>query len=161
MEPSRQAPSTWRIIVTDLPTLAVSLFAFSAWFLCGVLAVWGLAAAGRGVDPGRTREGALLGAQTAVLATLFALIFVVLRVRWFRALYSRGMVVPGTIVSAHFSSRGHGHVTYRYTYLGETYKRWRSVMLVPWTRGLKPGTQVPVVVDPEDPKQAVIRDIYA
>jgi hypothetical protein len=57
--------------------------------------------------------------------------------------------------------RGRGQVAYTYTINGQKYLTTNAIMKNKHTQILKPGDTVTLVVDRENPKKALIRDLYS
>ena len=55
---------------------------------------------------------------------------------------------------------GQGWIAYRYTFQGRAYRSGVFVVVNKAVKTLSPGEQVSVVVDQNNPKRALIRDLY-
>lgn len=74
-------------------------------------------------------------------------------------LYSMGMEVKAIVNSVSFF-RDRGKIAYVYTYQGQKYLSGNSVMKTKRTKLYKVGDKIEVLVDRNNPKRAVIKDLY-
>lgn len=81
------------------------------------------------------------------------------RVARIRRVFARGVAVRGRVEAAHFH-RGRGRLYYTYWFEGYRFDSWAAVRRTPGTRALKVGDEVDLLVLPEHPEQAYIRDLY-
>lgn len=150
-------PSLTKIILRSYSTFLVVLFAVVAWLLSAVLAVSLLGPAVK--DRAHALEGVQSALFLAIAGSLFAGLFVMLRVRAYRRRFAEGVEVPG-IITFVFSWRGRASVRYAYDYMGQSYKGSGSVMRLTYGRPLRTGTAVTLLVDPQDPKRSLVRDFF-
>ncbi|WP_292471339.1 DUF3592 domain-containing protein [Methanolobus sp.] len=98
--------------------------------------------------------------KIAIFITAFAIISLFRRLLFFHTLYKRGVEVTGniyTILDCDFRHR----VEYKYQYQNVDYWRGNALTRSTYNRSnFKNGDEVILVVDPQNPKWAVIRDIY-
>ena len=74
-------------------------------------------------------------------------------------IFQNGIETPAVIelINAH---NGQGWIAYRYTFQGRAYRSGVFVVVNKAVKALSPGEQVIVVVDQNNPKRALIRDLY-
>ncbi|WP_342305211.1 hypothetical protein [Methanolobus sp. ZRKC5] len=92
---------------------------------------------------------------------VLSIIFLIWRWHFFHVLYMRSVNVTGYIHSADAFRTGGSRVEYKYEYKGEKY--WRGNALthsVFFNCNFHDGDEVVLQIDPENPKWAVIKDIY-
>lgn len=143
---NRQRPSLFRIISNDYPSLLAVLFPVVFWIFTAYFFYGGDASA----------ELFLLLSAGMTVVAIPVLIW---RYRMVASVFEDGMETPGTIQSIHFF-RGRGRVEYIYTFQGQKYASGNAVNRTKYTRDLSGGQSVTVVVDPENPKRAFIKEIY-
>ncbi|MBW2256977.1 MAG: hypothetical protein JRI25_20615 [Deltaproteobacteria bacterium] len=81
------------------------------------------------------------------------------RVVRIRRVFARGVVVRGQVEATHFH-RGRGRITVAYWLDGQRHSSWAPVRGTREVRRLAAGDEVDLVVLPDDPGQAFIRDLY-
>jgi len=91
--------------------------------------------------------------------TIIAVGILVWRVRVINAVFSDGIEVMATIKDV-VLSRGRGRINYRYAFQGRQYESGAYVIGVEEVRAVKPGSQMTVLVDCNNPKRAFICDLY-
>ena len=91
--------------------------------------------------------------------TVLALILLVWRVILINNVFTDGIEANATI-SRIFFFRDRGKIECIYPYLGEKYISSNRVLKFKFTKALKSGMEVVVVVDRNNPKRAFIRDLY-
>ena len=81
------------------------------------------------------------------------------RVTRLSAILNYGREAYGGIGHVSFH-RGRGQVVFIYTYMGQNYVGSTTVMGNKQTRSLSVGQEMVILVDGENPKRALIRDLY-
>ena len=117
-----------------------------------------------GVLPGRSGDVEILEDDRSfylALSASFAIvstIFLVKRVRGIRSLLAKGESVVGTIVYAR-RDRDRGRVEFEYEYRGTVFRRGMAVHYSEdWD--FQKGEPVELAVDPENPKRALIVEVF-
>ncbi len=100
-----------------------------------------------------------LTAFIGVVAFSFAIV-ALWRVRAINAVFRDGVEAPAVIEHLR-GSGGRGWIAYRYTFRGREYQSGVPVILNDEIKALSPGDRVVVVVDQNNPKRALIRDLYS
>lgn len=144
----RKSPSLIRLIDTDYIALVAVLLPLVAWGLYAVLNIAQVKPA-----PGMTYIA------VAAVITVIAVVVFLWRYRTLAGIFANGIEVPATIHHAAFF-RDRGRLEYVYTVQGEKYLGSAAVHKNRRTAALRPGEQVIVLVDPDHPKRAFIRDLY-
>ena len=152
-------PSLKKVMFADYSTSLVILIPVAAWLMLAMLGVMSLKAAADGKDLARGLEGMQISLVLAVAGTLFAILFVNLRLRMYRRRFAEGVEVPASIASV-FTWRGRASVSYAYDYMGQSYKGKGAVMRISYRRPLGRGVPVTLIVDPQNPKRSLVRDFY-
>lgn len=84
-------------------------------------------------------------------------------VRSIRRVFAEGVEVPGLITGIRFAGAfvgNKGYVTYTYAYRGVTYEGYNLIMRTRRANALRPGHQVRIVLRPDSPEDAEIRELY-
>ncbi|HEX9838566.1 MAG TPA: DUF3592 domain-containing protein, partial [Anaerolineales bacterium] len=81
------------------------------------------------------------------------------RYRTISSVFEDGTEAKGVVTGLSFF-RGRGRVQYSYTFQGEKQTSDNAINKNGRTRKLRVGEAVTVIVDPNDPKRAFIREIY-
>jgi hypothetical protein len=143
-----QQTSLGKIITVDYAAFAAFIFPLLLWVIYGVLYFY------REVKP----TDLTLPAVYAVLTLLSAAV-VAWRVRLINQIFDKGVEAKGTISHVAFF-RDRGRLEYTYFYMGQKYKSGNAVHRVKKTRDIQVGEQVVVLLDPDKPERAFIRDLY-
>ena len=156
--PPRRLPPVARILKVDAPAGVAALTFALVWTLhAGAVALgrlpWGIEAliATASEDPAPlilTTAGTVLGLGIATW-----------RVLRIRGVFARGAEVEGEITTLNFH-RGRGRIYYTFQHRGKAHTSWAPVHQSKAVRRLRVGDRVPILVDPEAPKRAYLRDLY-
>lgn len=153
-----QKPSVTRIILSDFTTALAMLIILVPWIMYIATAYFGFFPSLRGRDP-LTGSDAPFFQNLGIIATLIGIPLLVWRVRSFQALFARGVEVPGRITNVWFH-RDRGRIEYEYTYQDKKYSSGNAVMKSGRTNKFRNGDELVLIVDPENPKRALIRELY-
>jgi hypothetical protein len=151
-------PSPFRIIRTDYATILAMLFPVVIWGVYVATAFFGFFPGLRGREP-LTASDANFFLYFSVIVTLLGIPLLIWRIHVIRAIFIRGIEVSGKIMSAHFSG-SRGRLEYAYIFDGQTYRAGHAVHKTKQVRGIQPGDTITLVVDPNKPGKALIRDIF-
>ena len=157
MIPQRNMPSPFRVIRTDYAAMLALLFPVVIWGMYVATAFFGFFPGLRGREP-LTASDAPFFLYFSVIVTLLGIPLLIWRIHVIRAIFIRGIEVPGKIMSAHFPG-SRGRLEYAYIFRGQTYRSGHAFQKTKQIRGLQPGDDVTLVVDPNNPGKALIRDI--
>ena len=138
--------SLLRVISTDYPSFLSALFpivfgGFTAYFFFS------------------GNDAFQLFLLLTVGVTILGVPFLFRRYRTISSVFENGMQTQGVVTSIGFF-RGRGSVEYTYTFQGEKQTSSNAINKNSRTRNLRVGQSVKVVVDPNNPKQAFIQEIY-
>jgi hypothetical protein len=95
----------------------------------------------------------------AAIMSAFGLILLVWRVSIINAVFAAGHEAEATITGTSFF-RGRGRIEYTYLFQGSHYNSGNAVQETKATNAVQVGNKVIVLVDPNRPKRAFIRDLY-
>jgi len=151
-------PSLLGIIQLDTVALLALLFPLVIWGIYIATTYFGFFPGLGGRDP-LTGADAPLFLYLGLIATVVGIPLLLWRVRSFQSMFRRGIQVRGRITDVSFY-RDRGRVEYSYTYEGQTYAGGNAVQKTGRSEALQPGGEVTLLVDPEKPQRAVIRDLY-
>ena len=104
-------------------------------------------------------EAASFFLYLAIAATVIGIPLLIWRIRTFQSHFARGVEVAGKVIAIGFR-RDRGRIEYAYSYQGQTYQGANAIHKISKTRHLKPGDEITLLVDPDKPKRAFVRDIY-
>jgi hypothetical protein len=93
-----------------------------------------------------------------VVATLTGIPMIGWRIRFFQTLYRRGVEVNGHIYLEYVLSTK--RVEYKYTYQGIDYWRGNALADSKYQNYYNDGDEVILLIDPQNPKRAIIKDLY-
>lgn len=158
MSPQLLVPSAFRIIGTDYTASLAVIFPLVIWAMYVAITFFGFFPGFRGRDP-LTPSVAPFLLNFALILTVVGLPLLIWRIRSIQSHFKRGVEVPGTITSANFY-RGRGRLEYAYSFQDQTYRTGNAVQETKQIKGLQPGDNIILVVDPDKPRKALIRDIY-
>ena len=135
-----------------------SLFAFLIPFVLGffhILVLYGYTPAGSGFGFTEADESDIISSQIAtVIISTIAILFFVIRIRFFYMLYKRGVEVSGTIIE-----RG-ARIEYEYVYKNRKYLKGNSLSFAFKENDYQVGQEIILCVDPKKPTRAIIKEIY-
>lgn len=142
----KQSPSLFRVISTDYSSYLSVLFpivfgSFTAYFFA------------------TENNSSQLFLFLAIGATVIGIPILIQRYRTISSVFTNGTETKGIITSIGFF-RGRGRVEYSYTFQGEKLTSSNAINRNGRTRNLRVGQAVKVFVDPDNPKQAFIQEIY-
>jgi len=142
----RTRPSPADIIWTDWPALFASLM------------VPGIGLIGLLVSAGRLDQVTLLTVTLPVTIVSLALLF--WRIRRVRNLFRYGTAVPGAVMEVRIV-RDRGRLEFLYEWENQTHGGWMPVHKNRRVVALRPGQAVTVLVDPANPRKAVVEEAFA
>ena len=93
------------------------------------------------------------------IITVLGLLLLFWRVRRIRGIFARGKAVPGVVLGTRFY-RGGGSVQVVYANFGRLYVGHNLILQAFRGRTLKKDQVVTVLLDPQHPHRALIRDFY-
>jgi hypothetical protein len=127
------------------------------WGLFIATGVFGLSLSRRGRAVGG--DGSMF-LYIAIAVTAICIPLALWRVSSFRKAFARGVEVPGLVRDTSFY-RGRGRLEFTYTYQGREYTSAASVQESAAVAALSPNSRVTVILDPEAPAKAYLRDLFA
>lgn len=151
-------PSMFRIVQSDYLTGLSILVVVVFWGMYVAIAYFGFFPGLRGRSP-LTGSDAPFFLDLSIIATLIAVPLIIWRIHSFHSIFVRGVEVTGRITSISFF-RDRGRVEYTYVYQGKSYESGNAIHKTGRTKTLQPDSEITLVVDRENPKRALIRDLY-
>ena len=152
----RPEPRVQRIVASDLLAMLSALLP---------VVMWGLyVATAFGVEF-RSRSGTWVGGRDplflnlALVATLIGGAVLVVRIRRVQALFAGGIQATGEVTSVEFI-KDRGRVEYKFRFRNREVQTGAAVAKTAATSGLRVGQSVNLVVDPSDPRRALIVSLY-
>ena len=94
-----------------------------------------------------------------IIATLVGIPIFVWRIHSIKTIFSRGIEITCRITKI-WLYRDRGRVEYTYTYQGQTYNGGNAIQKTERTKMLQPGLEVPLIIDSENPKRAIVKELY-
>lgn len=158
MNSTSREPSIFTIMWTDYPAFLAVLFAVMAWVIYIFLVGFGTPIDPENLTPQVLQENQRLF-YIALAVTLLALPVLVWRFMLIRKVIGSGKETKGKVESVFFY-RDRGRVKYSYKHEGQSYSCNITLHRTRKTKAIKQGDQVILMVDPESPKRALIRDLY-
>jgi hypothetical protein len=152
-------PSIVRIIQSDYLALIGVLFPVVALILYICVAYFGFFPGFRGHDPILGTEGAPLFFYLFIVGMAIGVPLEIWRIRSIQKIFSKSVEVIGQVTNISFY-RDRGRVEYSYRYQDQAYSGGNAIMKTGKTKQLHPGSQVALLVNPDEPKRALIRDLY-
>jgi hypothetical protein len=146
-------PTVGRIIEVDYGASISLLAPVAFWGLTALMIVFG-------AQPLPWQPGGISFLFVLALAvTVIGGLGLALRVRAIRALFAGGMALPGKVEGVGFF-RDRGRVEFSYIYNGEALVAGSPLMKGKRTEALRKGQPVTVVVDPANPRRAMIKELF-
>lgn len=94
-----------------------------------------------------------------IAASIAGPVILLLRVITFRWVFAQGIEAPGKISDVIFM-RDRGRVTFNYIYNGAEYTSASTLHRSAETRALKIGQTITVMVNPRNPKNGFVKELY-
>ncbi len=148
-----------RIIQSDYLALLGVLFPTVSLIMYICVAYFGYFPGFRGHDPIQGTEGAPLFFYLFIAGLVVGIPVTIWRIRSIQQIFSKSVEVVGQVTNISFY-KDRGRVEYSYTYLGQNYSGGNAIMKTGKTQQLHTGNQVVLLVNPDEPKRALIRDLY-
>ena len=153
-----EKPSIYRIIRSDYAATLTAIMIVVIWGMYIALNYFGYLPGTRGRDP-LTEADAPFFRNLGFVVTLIGMPIIGWRIRFFRKMFEFGEEVPGEVVNIWF--RGdRGKIEYTYRYQNENYHSKKFIFKSERTKHHIQGDKVTLMVNPENPKQNVIKDFY-
>ena len=141
---NNQRPSLFRILVLDYYTFMAYLITIIGWVIFYA----------NRTDP----ESNML--YIAIGVTCAAVLVFLWRLYTFIKIFDSGVETPA-IIQRFLYARIHGRIEYTYTYQGVEYNVHDDVVKYTGVREIAIGLQVTALVNPNNPKKAVINELFA
>jgi hypothetical protein len=155
----KKSPNFSRLIQVDYPSAIYFLMPVLLWGFFLFFALIGVLSGGL-EQAVFTRPNfisvTLIGAVGATVLFLPLLYF---RFRRFRNFFTNGVEITGKIEGVGFN-RERGAIEVSYRYQGEDFNCRSAIFKSDLTKDLKSGKDILLVVDPEKPGKAYIKDLY-
>lgn len=156
---AKTKPSVVRIVQSDYLVLLGILVPVVSLIMYISVAYFGYFPGLRGHDPIQGSDGAPLFLYLFIGGVVIGVPLAIWRMRTIQQIFSTGVEVTGQIKDIFFH-RDRGTVQYSYTYQGQEFLSGNAIMKTSQTQKLSPGDQVVLLIHPEQPKRALIRDLY-
>jgi hypothetical protein len=156
---TKNKPSVIRMIQSDYMVLLGVLLPVVSLVLYVSVAYFGFFPGFRGHDPIQGTDGAPLFFYLFLAGLVIGLPLAYWRIRSVQGLFSRSVEVSGQITNVSFF-RDRGRIDYEYVYQGQKCSGGTAVMKNGQTQSMRPGIAIVLLVDPDQPKRALIRDLY-
>ena len=152
-------PSIVRIVQADYLALLGILVPVVSLIMYICIAYFGFFPGFRGHDPIQGTEGAPFFFYLFIIGLVIGIPLAIWRVRSIQQIFSKSVEVVGRISNISFY-KDRGRVEYSYTYQGQNYSGGNAIMKTRITQQLSSGSQVVLLVNPDQPKNALIRDLF-
>jgi len=152
-------PSIVRIVQSDYLALLGILVPAVSLIMYVCVAYFGYFPGFRGRDPIQGTEGAPLFLYLFIIGLVVGIPLAIWRIRSIQQMFSKSVEVAGQITNISFY-KDRGRVEYSYTYQSQNHSGGNAIMKTGKTQQLRSGDQVVLLVNPDDPKRALIRDLY-
>jgi hypothetical protein len=156
---NKTKPSLVRIIQSDYLVLLGILIPVVSLIMYACVAYFGYFPGFRGRDPIQGTEGAPLFFYLFIIGLVIGLPLAIWRIRSIQQIFANSVEVNGQVTDISFF-RDRGRVEYSYSFQGQNYSGGNAIMKTGKTLQLRPGSQVMLLVNPNEPKRALIRDLY-
>ena len=156
---NKTKPSIIRIIQSDYLALIGVIVPVVSLIMYICVAYFGYFPGLRGRDPIQGTEGAPVFFYLFIIGLVLGLPLAFWRIRTIQQLFLKGVEVVGQITAISFY-RDRGRVEYSYSHAGQAYSGGNAIMKTGRTQQLRSGNQIVLLVNPQEPKRALIRDLY-
>lgn len=152
-------PSIVRIIQSDYLALLGIIVPVVSLIMYICVAYFGYLPGLRGRDPIQGTEGAPLFLYMFIFGLVGGLPLTFWRIRTIQQMFAKSVEIIGQVTGISFI-KDRGRVEYSYTYQNQDYSGGNAIMKTNKTKQLSSGSEVVLLVNPDDPKRALIRDLY-
>ena len=152
-------PSIVRILQSDYLALFGILVPVVTLIMYACVAYFGYFPGFRGRDPIQGTEGAPFFFYLFIIGLVVGIPLAIWRIRSIQQVFSKSVEVVGQITNISFY-KDRGKVEYSYTYQSQSYSGGNAIMKTGKTQQLRSGSQVVLLVNSDEPKRALIRDLY-
>jgi hypothetical protein len=152
-------PSIIRIVQSDYLAVLGILVPVVSFIMYVCIAYLGYFPGLRGRDPIQGTEGAPLFLYLFIIGLVVGIPLAIWRIRSIQQIFSKSVEVVGEITNISFY-KDRGRVEYAYSYMGQDYSGGNAIMKTRKTQQLSTGNQIVLLVNPDEPKRALIRDLY-
>ncbi len=152
-------PSFLRVIQSDYLALLGLLFPAVFFVMYIAVAYFGYFPGLRGRDPIQGTEGAPIFLYGFIIGAIIGIPLSLWRYKRIQTIFLNGITLVGKIEGV-FWYRDRGSIDISYQYEGKSFLKPNPIMKNARTRAFTKGMDVAVVVNKDDPNQAVIRDLY-
>ncbi len=156
---TKAKPSIFRIIQSDFLAMLGILVPAVSLLMYIAVAYFGYFPGFRGHDPIQGTDGAPLFLYMFLAGIVIGLPLAYWRIRSILEMFSRNVEVVGQITGISFF-RDRGQIQFTYNYFNQAYSGVTAIMKTRRTEQLQRGQEVILLIDPNDPKRALIRDLY-
>jgi hypothetical protein len=154
LETPAKYPSITKTLWTDYPSFIYTSLIVAVWI---VYIAW---------VPGWRKDGPIIRPELspyalviAILISLLGICVVAYRFHLLRGIFKNGVEVRGKITKISLP-RDRGRVNYSFYYKNQEFSSYAPIHRNKQTLSLKEGDRVILVIDPEHPPRAFIRDLY-
>ena len=138
-------PSTIRILFADSFLMNVVLLILLSWFVYFIS------------EPGGANKLIYLG--FSIIVSFGAILFLVMRFNRYKKILITGVTVKGKIEST-WLIKGYYNISYTYNYSGKEYTGEGKSASTSWSNALKKGDEVLLIIDADNPGDALLRNLY-
>lgn len=157
--PNKPKASIVRTIQSDYLTMLGILVPVVSLIMYACVAYFGYFPGFRGHDPIQGTEGAPLFLYMLIFGLVVGLPLAFWRIHSIQQMFEKGVEVLGQVTKISFY-RDRGRVEYSYTYQNLNYSGGNAIMKTGKTLQLSPGSQIVLLVNPDEPNCALVRDLY-
>lgn len=154
VEPVSKKPSLSRVLWTDYPSFIYASITAAAWI---VYLAW--VPAWRKDGPIIRPELSPYALAIAILISLLGTGVLIYRLHLLRTIFKKGIEVRGKITEVTLP-RDRGRVNYSFYYRNQEFSSYAPIHRNKQTLSLKKGDRITLVIDPDHPVRAFIRDLY-
>jgi hypothetical protein len=156
---NKSKPSIVRIIQSDFLALLGVIVPVVLLIMYICVAYFGYFPGLRGHDPIQGTEGAPVLLYMFIFGLVVGLPLAFWRIRSIQQLFAKSVEINGQVTNISFI-KDRGRVEYSYTYQNQKYSGGSAIMKTGKTQKLSSGSQVVLLVNPDQPKRALIRELY-
>lgn len=156
---NRAKPAIGKIIRSDYIALLVTIIPLVIWGLYIAIIYFGFLPGLRGREAMQEAEGAPYLMTLGILSLVVCIPALFWRISSIQKVFANGAIVVGQITNLSFY-RDRGRVEYTYSYSGQSDASGSPIHKTKQTLALRLGDQVQLVVDRENPKKALMQNLY-
>lgn len=154
-------PSLTTIISNEpLIVMVGFLFPIVMWGIYIAMNVFGFTFTSKRSETEISADGTGWQILLPIVFTILGIIVTTWRISYINNFFENGIETTGNIIAINFV-KDRGNVEYSYSWKGETFKGYNSIMKNSKTKTLQSGQKISVIFNPQKPDNSLLTELYS